>query len=285
MKCYIYFIINKTTKQRYVGQTTNFARRRSEHFSSLEQNMHPNKKLQSAYNKYGKDSFIIEKICFENLTKQELDEQEIYYIQYYNSYNDGYNLTLGGTGGDTKSKLNFEQFCFAYFGNQKYKGMTNRTGRYLGVDSACIAAIAREESYDAFRQEAQKLSEKEKEKIIQKFELEMDIENNPPWTKRETPNDELSYKMLCVASTYGRGIESAMLKYFDLSKGFIFHLMTGKGRNDIKLRYANTPKEEIIKIGRKYFEEWELQSYSKNKIKEEYKDLVVHYGIADLKAL
>ena len=33
MKCYIYFIINQTTKHRYVGQTTNFSRRKNEHLS------------------------------------------------------------------------------------------------------------------------------------------------------------------------------------------------------------------------------------------------------------
>ena len=61
--------------------------------------------------------------------------------------------------------------------------------------------------------------------------------------------------------------------------------MTGNGRMEIKEKYKNTPKEKRIEIGREYFHLWQLQSYSNNKIKEEYKDLFVHYGIADLKAL
>ena len=58
-------------------QTTNFSRRKNEHFSALQNNSHPNNKLQSAYNKYGKENFQITKITYEDITKKELDEQEI----------------------------------------------------------------------------------------------------------------------------------------------------------------------------------------------------------------
>lgn len=61
MKCYIYFIINNITNQRYVGQTTNFTRRKAEHLLKLRENRHPNIKLQNAYNKYGLDNFTIQK--------------------------------------------------------------------------------------------------------------------------------------------------------------------------------------------------------------------------------
>ena len=43
MKCYIYFIINKNNNMRYVGQTTNFSRRKSEHLLKLKENLHNNK--------------------------------------------------------------------------------------------------------------------------------------------------------------------------------------------------------------------------------------------------
>ena len=180
MKCYIYFIINQETNQRYVGQTTNFSRRKSEHLTKLRENRHPNLKLQNAFNFYGENNFVIEKIKFDNISKTELDEQEKFYIKKYNSYEDGYNLTEGGTGGDTRSKLNFEQYCFLYFGNNKYKGMTNRSSKYIGVDSSCVSALTKGKSYDAFREKALLLSEKEKEEYILKFEKELDIKNNKP---------------------------------------------------------------------------------------------------------
>lgn len=283
MKAYIYFIINKITGERYVGQTTNFVRRKNEHLSQLKDKTHINKKLQNAWNKYGENNFIVEKIQYDNISKEELNNEEIKYIKQYDSYNNGYNLTIGGDGGDTRSKLNFEQFCFAYFGNKKYDGMTNRTGKYLGVDSSCIASIKNEKSYDLFRQQAKELSIEEQNNYIERFEKELDIINNPPWVKRKTLDEQTTYEILCVVSTYGRGIERTILNHFDLTKGFVYHLMIGNGRQNIKNKYKNTSKEERQKIGREKFNEWQLQSYSKIKIKEEYKDLFLHYGIADLK--
>ena len=283
MKAYIYFIINKITGERYVGQTTNFVRRKNEHLSQLKDKTHINKKLQNAWNKYGENNFIVEKIQYDNISKEELNNEEIKYIKQYDSYNNGYNLTIGGDGGNTRSKLNFEQFCFAYFGNKKYDGMTNRTGKYLGVDSSCIASIKNEKSYDLFRQQAKELSIEEQNNYIERFEKELDIINNPPWIKRKTLDEQTTYEILCVVSTYGHGIERTILNHFDLTKGFVYHLMIGNGRQSIKNKYKNTSKEERQKIGREKFNEWQLQSYSKIKIKEEYKDLFLHYGIADLK--
>lgn len=80
MKCCIYFIINKITEEYYVGQTTNFSRRKNEHFSKLAKNIHPNKKLQNSYNKYGKENFEITKINFD-ITKEELNEKKNFLLR------------------------------------------------------------------------------------------------------------------------------------------------------------------------------------------------------------
>lgn len=161
--------------------------------------------------------------------------------------------------------------------------MTNRTAKFLNVDSSCISAIRSEKSYDTFRQQAMLLSEEEKEKYILLFESIFDLSKNPPWTKQKTLDNQTTYEIMCVASTYGRGIETVILKHFNLKKGFLFHLMTGKGRENVKEKYKNTGKEEREKIGEEKFLEWNLQSYSKQKIKKEYRDLFIHYGLADLK--
>ena len=134
-----------------------------------------------------------------------------------------------------------------------------------------------------YQQLAKELSIEEQKKYIERFEKELDIINNPPWIKRKTLDEQTTYEILCVVSTYGRGIERAILNHFDLTKGFVYHLMIGNGRQNIKNKYKNTSKEERQKIGREKFNEWQLQSYSKIRIKEEYKDLFLHYGIADLK--
>lgn len=277
MKCYIYFIINQVNGLRYVGQTTNFNRRKNEHIRNLEEHKHVNSKLQAAWNKYGKENFIFEKITYDNITKEELNNQEIYYIEKFDTYNNGYNLTIGGDGGETRNKLSFDQYCFAFFGNRKYDGMTNRTGKYLGVDSACIAAIRNEKSYNTFMQKALALSIEEQEAYIEDFEKIMDIKANPPWTVSKTPDKEITFIIMCLVSTYGRGIEAAVLKKFGLSKGFVFHLMTGKGRESVKQKYASLSQLEIEKIGEKYFIEWDIQNYSNCKIKKQYTNLLTKY--------
>ena len=43
---YIYFIINNTTNQRYVGKTIDIKKRKRDHFNKLNSKKHINKKLQ-----------------------------------------------------------------------------------------------------------------------------------------------------------------------------------------------------------------------------------------------
>jgi group I intron endonuclease len=56
--------------------------------------------LKQAIQKYGKENFKKE-ILEYCIDLKHLDEREIYWINKYNAIEDGYNLTEGGTGGDT----------------------------------------------------------------------------------------------------------------------------------------------------------------------------------------
>lgn len=95
---YIYKITNKINSKVYIGQTIRtISTRWNEHIrkANLLEDKYP---LYKAINKYGKENFIIEELeeCSDNL----LDEREIYWIHYYNSFNSkmGYNCTSGGKG-------------------------------------------------------------------------------------------------------------------------------------------------------------------------------------------
>lgn len=94
MKCYIYKIVNQVTNEKYVGQTTNFSRRKQVHLFALRNNKHINPKLQNGWNKYGEENFYWEHKNYD-LTKEELDDLEIENIKSENSYINGYNLTKG----------------------------------------------------------------------------------------------------------------------------------------------------------------------------------------------
>lgn len=90
----IYKITNKINNKSYIGQSVDIGRRFSRHKTAAKyQEKHP---LYDAINKYGLENFSFE--ILEYCTKEELNEKEIYWVDYYKSFiqNNGYNLTLGG---------------------------------------------------------------------------------------------------------------------------------------------------------------------------------------------
>jgi len=56
----VYKITNTVNNKIYIGSSSNLNYRKHTHFTALEKNIHHNSHLQSAYNKYGKKSFIFE---------------------------------------------------------------------------------------------------------------------------------------------------------------------------------------------------------------------------------
>lgn len=93
----IYKITNKITGKSYVGQSVNIATRWSAHKSASrsEETLDGNE-LHKDMLTLGIDNFSFEVI--EETTIDKLDEREIYWINYYNTYYNGYNRTLGGNG-------------------------------------------------------------------------------------------------------------------------------------------------------------------------------------------
>ena len=264
MKCYIYKIINNVTGEKYVGQTTNFSRRISDHKQQLNAGTHKNQKLQASWNKYGAENFSITKEQF-NLTKEQLNQKEVEEIQKEDSFNNGFNLTIGGDGGNTRGKLTFEQFCFAYFGNKKYQWMCSRTGKYLGVDGSIISSIVREKSYPWFLEKALCLSLQEQEQYIKDFELKLDILNYPPKPIKAKLTQEQIIQFLSVVSVYGRGAEAAMTRYLNISKGLKNHLIKGAYEKEVKY-FLSLPDDKIEQIAVNLFNSENLQQYCTQKI-------------------
>ena len=88
----IYQIRNLVNGKIYIGSAEEFYRRKNyEHFYLLKRNKHVNRKLQRAYNKYGKQNFIFEIIEFVE-DKNKLLEHEQYWMDRYNVVKNGYNI-------------------------------------------------------------------------------------------------------------------------------------------------------------------------------------------------
>lgn len=95
---YIYKITNTINNKCYIGQsiqTNNI--RLNNHRYLLRANRHSNPYLQSAWNFYGEEAFVFEKIKFAQTT-EELDSLEKQLIQEHGSDNRefGYNIFSGG---------------------------------------------------------------------------------------------------------------------------------------------------------------------------------------------
>lgn len=93
--CGIYLITNLVNGKQYVGQSNDIEYRWEQHKKSST-NKHKRSRLISAFKKYGIDNFKFE--ILELCSPDELDAKEIQYIAKYDTYNNGYNMTIGGDG-------------------------------------------------------------------------------------------------------------------------------------------------------------------------------------------
>ena len=263
MKCYIYQIINQVTQEKYVGQTTNFSRRKENHLSALKNNHHPNQKLQNAWNKYGEDSFcwVVNKY---DISKAELDSLEKEVIAREKSFSNGYNLTEGGTGGNTRFSriINFEQFCFIYAGNIRFDGMTNKTAKHIGCDSSTVSAIKRGTSYDDYREAYELLPEEKKKEYLDQFMQCFELDAKSPPKQASRLEDEQVVDFLCLISLYGKGAETAFLRATNHSKGLGHQIKTNKSYFvKSKQMYNALTDEEIKTRAEQAYENYAIQSY------------------------
>lgn len=92
MKKDIYKITNLINGKCYIGQTSNAKRRFTQH-KNYAKEQEDSKLLYYAFRKYGIKNFSFEVIQSQI---ENYNERQIYWINYYNSYENGYNQTFGG---------------------------------------------------------------------------------------------------------------------------------------------------------------------------------------------
>ena len=94
---YVYIIVNDINDKKYVGKTEDSVENRfAEHCRDYKKERNEKRPLYNAMRKYGKEHFHPELI--EECDLSILPEREMYWIQYYDTYRNGYNATLGGDG-------------------------------------------------------------------------------------------------------------------------------------------------------------------------------------------
>lgn len=98
MACGIYKIENLINGKIYIGQSVDIQYRFSNHKS---ESFNPKSNaydtaIHRAIRKYGVNNFSFEIV--EECKQEQLSEREIYWIDYFHSFGNGYNLTTGGEG-------------------------------------------------------------------------------------------------------------------------------------------------------------------------------------------
>lgn len=94
---YIYKITNKINGKIYIGKTMKTPEERwKEHCQDSKKERAEKRPLYSAMNKYGIKNFSLEVV--EKCSDDIVNDREVYWIEYYQSFKYGYNATLGGDG-------------------------------------------------------------------------------------------------------------------------------------------------------------------------------------------
>ena len=136
---YIYKIINLITGQVYIGETTDCKQRWSQHLTMLNAGKHHSHKLQNAFDKYHVENFQFQII--EEVSDNERFEKEVFYINSYNSYENGYNETRGGDNPGYE-KLVKTVYCYNKEGTYLKTFQSGRqASRELGIDQALLQKI------------------------------------------------------------------------------------------------------------------------------------------------
>ncbi len=96
MAC-IYKITNLVNDNIYIGKTLRTIKERwREHCKDYQNRDFEKRPLYNAMKKYGIENFVCELV--EECYVWDLNDREIYWIEYYDSYHNGYNATRGGDG-------------------------------------------------------------------------------------------------------------------------------------------------------------------------------------------
>lgn len=121
---YIYKIECTANNKVYIGRSSSYKRRRTEHFRYLAQNKHANPILQSAYSKYGKAAFVFEMI--EECTADNVKDRELYWFKEMESrgvvlFN--YKIATSEGGIDSRSHIT-RGFIFKAFDDKYDNNLT-----------------------------------------------------------------------------------------------------------------------------------------------------------------
>lgn len=250
---YIYHITNQLNGKKYIGKTNNAEHRLEQHYSALKKGTHHSIKLQRAFNKHGWENFKFTYRLVKVSDENELNRLEIQEIEKYDSYQNGYNETLGGEG---KSELfDFSTRCTIYQMCKKYGGIKRKLARLLNCDDSSIRAIADNDLYNLnnFNQDLmisleQKLSLTEKDLV----------ENYIPHNDRKLTKKQVFEFMSVVDKD--QGYTKLFAKEFNVGSTVTFRLSNKIIYKDFISEYEKLSEKEKQNLYEETLKKYDLQN-------------------------
>ena len=118
----IYLITNKLNGKKYVGQSCNIEKRWKKHIANSKAGTKFH--IHNAIKKYGVENFSFE--VLEECPVDKLNEREIYWIDKFDTYNNGYNMTIGGEGRNCEAISYTKEYKRDWYRNHKDCGAKYR---------------------------------------------------------------------------------------------------------------------------------------------------------------
>lgn len=157
---FIYKITNDINQKIYIGMTERTIKERfKEHCQEYKRERAEKRPLYSAMKKYGIEHFHVELV--EETDNPE--EREQYWIEFYNSYKEGYNATLGGDGRSHINQDEIEKILEAY----NRLGTVVAVKRETGHDVSCISRLLKQAGVQVVT--SQEISRKKLSKSITQY--------------------------------------------------------------------------------------------------------------------
>ena len=136
----IYLITNDINSKVYVGQTIQSLKKRfNGHCCYSKSDKSINMYIKRAIHRYGRDKFHIS--LLEECSIELMNEREKYWIDFFDSYNKGYNLTKGGQDSnyfslhrleDTIDIKKFEQYIL------EFKPLASEVSKHFGISKCSV---------------------------------------------------------------------------------------------------------------------------------------------------
>lgn len=162
---YIYKVTNLINGKIYIGKTLLTVEKRwKEHCEDYKKQRNEKRPLYSAMNKYGIENFKVEQI--EECSDKNINEREVYWIEYYQSFKQGYNATIGGDG---KAYLDYDLIC------ETYKQVQNatKTSELCHCNVESVRRILKERKIEIIS--SSEISRRKNSKIVNQFSLDGDF--------------------------------------------------------------------------------------------------------------